>query len=101
MGVVDKIGFWTRMVADQAFREAVIEDPLRALARVDDVDVSAEQVRQLEEMSNAQRRELVTEVVRDAFFKGAVSRFGALGRDGSLGQLPPRDDTGDAPPSSQ
>ncbi len=26
-----KTGFWTRMVADQTFREAVIEDPLRAL----------------------------------------------------------------------
>ena len=69
MGIPEKTGFWTRMVADQAFREAVIEDPLRALARVDDVDVSPQQVRQLEEMSHGDRRELVTEVVRDAFFK--------------------------------
>lgn len=95
MGVADKTGFWTRMVADQTFREAVIEDPLRALARVDDVDVSPQQVRQLEEMSHTDRRELVTEVVRDAFFKGAVARWGPLGDDGALGSPP-----SDHPPGS-
>lgn len=96
MGIPEKTGFWTRMVADQAFREAVIEDPLRALARVDDVDVSPQQVRQLEEMSHGDRRELVTEVVRDAFFKGAVARWGPLGDDGALGSPP----SGDAPGSN-
>jgi hypothetical protein len=84
------------MVADQTFREAVVEDPLRALARVDDVDVSPRQVRQLEEMSHADRRELVTMVVRDAFFKGAVARWGPLGDDGELGAHPPNDMSGSA-----
>jgi hypothetical protein len=96
MSVVEKTGFWTRMVADQTFREAVVEDPLRALARVDDVDVSPRQVRQLEEMSHADRRELVTMVVRDAFFKGAVARWGPLGDDGELGAHPPNDMSGSA-----
>ncbi len=94
MGNSDKTGFWTRMVADQAFREAVIDDPLRALAGADDVEVSADQVRQLELLGRDERLELVTEVVRDAFFKGAVSRFGPLREDGALGPMPrPDEDT--------
>lgn len=95
MGSDAKTGFWTRVVADQAFRDAVIADPLRAVAAAADVDVSADQVRQLEDMTSDERRELVTEVVRDAFLKGAVSRFGPLFDDGSLGPpLPPPDDAG-------
>lgn len=83
--MADKTGFWTRMVADQTFREAVIEDPLRAVAAATDVAVSADQIRQLEDMSRHERLALVTDVVRDAFFKGAVSRFGPLRDDGALG----------------
>ncbi len=85
MGAQRKIGFWTRMVADAVFRDAVLADPLRAMGDVDDVDVSAEQIRRLEEMSYDERMELVTEVVRDAYFRGALARFGPLREDGSLG----------------
>lgn len=93
-----KTGFWTRMVADETFRAAVIADPLRALAGVDDVAVSPEQVRQLEEMARDDRIVFVREVVRDAYFKGAVSRFGPLREDGALGPIDrlPDDDEADA-----
>lgn len=80
-----KTGFWTRVVADESFRDAVIDDPLRAMSEVRDVAVSARQIRQLEEMTRQERSELVIEVVRDAYMKGAVQRFGPLGADGSLG----------------
>lgn len=99
MGIAEKMGFWTRMVADQTFREAVIADPLRALARVEDVDVSPQQVRQLEEMSLGDRRELVTVVVRDAFLKGTMARWGPLPDDGVPGPFPPNDDADDDDPS--
>ena len=84
--------FWTRVVADQEFRAAIIEDPLRALAGVDDVDVSAQQVRQLEDISREDRVELVTQVVRDAHIMGAYSRFGPLRDDAAPGPI-------DEPPS--
>ncbi len=108
-----RTGFWTRVVADADFAEAVIEDPLRALSDVDDVEVSAEQVRQLEEMSREERTEFVRGIIREAFFQGASSRYGELAESGLMGaggELPPelrrdpeddRDDdegdTGDAP----
>lgn len=76
---------WTRAIADERFREALIEDPLRALADFDDVAVSPEQVRQLEELDPEERRELVTEIYRTAFIEGAAARFGDIGPDGRLG----------------
>jgi len=85
MDAQHKTGFWTRVVADSDFRDAVIDDPLRAMGHADDVEVSAEQIRQLEEMTRDERVELVTEIVRDAYFKGALQRFGPLREDGSLG----------------
>lgn len=99
MGITDKTAFWTRMVADQVFREAVIDDPLRALAGARDVEVSPEQVRRLEELTRDERAQFVTDIVRDAFFKGAVSRFGPLREDGALGALPPRPPDEDEAPS--
>lgn len=84
--------FWTRVVADATFAEAVIDDPLRALSDVPDIEVSAEQVRQLEEMSRDERTEFVRGIVREAFFKGASSRYGELAESGLLGaggDLPP------------
>ncbi len=80
------------MVADAAFAEAVIDDPLRALSDAPDVDVSTEQVRQLEEMSRDERTEFVRGIVREAFIQGASSRYGELAESGLLGaggELPP------------
>lgn len=91
----DKIAFWMRMVADQVFRDAVIEDPLRAVADTPEVDVSADQVRQLDEMEFEERREFITQVVRDAYFKGAVARWGPLNQDGAFGA------SGDVPESDE
>ena len=84
--------FWVRVVADQDFREALIADPLRALASTPSIDVSGEQVRQLEEMDVEERTDLITEVVREVHFRGATARFGDIGRDGRLGGAPPADE---------
>jgi len=73
-----KTGFWIRVVADSRFRDAVIADPLRAVAEVDDVDATAGQVRQLEGMDAGERREFVAHVVRAAYMKGTVARWGPL-----------------------
>ena len=42
---------WVRVIADEAFRTALIDDPLRALAAHTDVAVSPDQVRQLVELT--------------------------------------------------
>lgn len=76
---------WTRAVADPAFRDALIDDPLRALAEAGDVAASAAQVRQLEELGRAERAELVMGVVRDVHWRGGQARFGPLREDGRLG----------------
>jgi len=76
---------WTRMVADERFRVALIEDPLRALADFPDVSVSSEQVRSLEDMTRGEREELITELFREAHFRGGQARFGTIGMDGRLG----------------
>lgn len=85
MSELDPTHLWTRVVADLAFRDALIEDPLRALAEAGDVRASAEQVRQLEEMDRDDRAEMVTEVVREVHSRGFQARFGRLGDDGRLG----------------
>ena len=82
-------GLWVRVIADEAFRGDLIEDPLRALAAHPDVAVSADQVRQLEELSREEREALVTDVFRRAHWQGGQARFGSVGPDGRLG--------GDAP----
>jgi hypothetical protein len=76
---------WVRAVADPDFRDALIEDPLRALADAGDVAASAEQVRQLEEMDAEARAELIMGVVRDVHMRGGQARFGSIGPDGRLG----------------
>lgn len=83
--------FWVKVVADQSFRNALIADPLRALADTPNVDVSAEQVAQLEAMDLDERSDFITEVVREVHFRGATARFGDVGRDGRLGGEPPDD----------
>jgi hypothetical protein len=79
------VPLWARAVADPAFREALIGDPLRALAEAGDVSASAEQVRQLEEMEPGERAELVLGVVREIHWRGGQARFGHLHTDGRIG----------------
>lgn len=85
MSEPDPTHIWTRTVADTAFRAALIEDPLRALAEAGNVHASAEQVRQLEEMDRDERAEFVAEVVREVHSRGFQARFGQLRDDGRLG----------------
>lgn len=85
------VPIWTRTVADPDFREALIADPLRALADAGDVGASLEQVQQLEGMSPEERAEFVRGVVRDIHMKGGQARFGDVGEDGRLGGPPPPD----------
>ncbi|MFN8109251.1 MAG: hypothetical protein U0Y82_05305 [Thermoleophilia bacterium] len=77
--------FWVRVVADERFRAALIDDPLRALATAGPIEVSAEQVRQLEDLTVDERREMVTAFVREVHTRGAQARFGRIGEDGRLG----------------
>lgn len=83
-----RVPLWTRAVADPAFREALIDDPLRALAEAGDVAASAEQIDQLEAMAAGERGELVRGVVREIHVRGGQARFGAIGPDGRLGGRP-------------
>jgi hypothetical protein len=85
------IPIWTRAVADPNFRDALIADPLRALADAGNVAASADQVRQLEDMTPEQRAEFITEIVRDVHIRGGQARFGWIGEDGLLGgsETPP------------
>lgn len=83
------VPIWTRTVADPHFREALIEDPLRALADAGDVGASLDQVRQLEDMDREKRAEFVRGVVRDIHMKGGQARFGDVDDDGRLGGTPP------------
>ena len=55
---------WTRAGADPAFRDALIDDPLRALADAPGVRVSPDDARRLERMTRDERRELMRELVR-------------------------------------
>ena len=79
------VPLWTRTVADAAFRDALIEDPLRALAAARDVVASPDQVRRLEDLGREGRRELIIAVVRDAYLQGAQARFGRIREDGRIG----------------
>lgn len=79
------VPLWVRAVADPAFRDALVDDPLRALAGAQDVRASAEQVRQLEDMDPAERLAFVTGVVREVHLKGGQARFGRIRGDGRIG----------------
>ncbi|MCB0880785.1 MAG: hypothetical protein KDC33_01010 [Thermoleophilia bacterium] len=76
MGESDPPTIWVRLVADERFRAAFIEDPLRALAAAGPVTVSPEQVRQLDDLDIEERRAFVVDLVRDAYYKGGQARFG-------------------------
>lgn len=54
---------WTRAVADPAFRQALIDDPLRALAAAPDLAAPAADVRRLEAMSRDERADLMRELI--------------------------------------
>jgi phage baseplate assembly protein gpV len=85
---VATVPLWTRAVADERFRADLIDDPLRAVAAAGNIDVSAEQMRLLEEMDVETRTDLVTEVVRQVHWAGGAARFGGVGPDGRIGGLP-------------
>lgn len=87
------VPIWTRTVADPDFREALIADPLRALADAGDVGASLEQVQQLEGMEPEERAEFVRGVVRDIHARGGQARFGSIGEDGRIGGPPPEADS--------
>jgi hypothetical protein len=76
---------WVRVVADPQFREALIADPLRALAEAGNVHASTDQVRQLEELDPDARAELVRGVVQEVHWRGGQARFGAIRDDGRIG----------------
>jgi hypothetical protein len=76
MAKIQSPGIWSRAAGDPEFREALIADPLRALASVGDTDVSAEQVRQLEEMTAQERATLVQEVLREIAMHRARRTWG-------------------------
>lgn len=82
------VPLWARAVADSTFRDALIADPLRALADAGDVVASVGQVQQLEEMTGDERAEFVAGVVREVHWNGALARFGPLRRDGRIGGPP-------------
>ena len=68
---------WARAVADPAFREALVADPLRALAQArGTVAISPEQIRQLETMTAAERADLVREIVREVAVRRARQQWG-------------------------
>jgi hypothetical protein len=67
---------WARAAGDPEFRQALIDDPLRALASVGDTDVSVEQVEQLEELTVEERAELVQEVLREIAMHRARRNWG-------------------------
>jgi hypothetical protein len=83
---MESVPLWTRVVADERFRAALVEDPLRAVADAGDVAVSPEQMRRLEGMDREERAELVGEVVKEVHLRGAEARFGRIGPDGRLGR---------------
>lgn len=58
---------WVRAVADPLFRENLIADPLATMAAHPEVEASPEQVRQLDEMSADERREVISELVREVY----------------------------------
>ena len=72
------VSLWTRAVADSRFRDALIDDPLRALAEAPGVHASPEQVRQLDEMGRADRMDFVMGIVREVHMRGGQARFGAI-----------------------
>ncbi|MFN8110252.1 MAG: hypothetical protein U0Y82_10495 [Thermoleophilia bacterium] len=71
-----RIPLWARAIADGAFREALIADPLRALAEAPGVAATPDQIRELEGMAAPERETLVREVLREAMARRARQQWG-------------------------
>lgn len=67
---------WNRAVSDREFCEALIRDPLRALADTPGVTATPDQVRRLEEMTVADRERTVRELVREVTVRRAREQWG-------------------------
>jgi hypothetical protein len=67
---------WARAIADEAFREALIADPLRALAATPGVAAAPEEIRELEAMTEDERRELLREVLEEAMRRRVHQMWG-------------------------
>jgi hypothetical protein len=83
---------WARAIADAAFRDALIADPLRALADAPEVEVSAGQVRALEAMTPADREEVLRELLREAMTRRARQQWGDRFWSPDIGMDAPGDD---------
>jgi hypothetical protein len=94
MGTGGRPSVWARAIADGAFRDALIADPLRALASAPEVEVSAGQVRALEAMTPAEREELVRELLREAMARRARQQWGDRFWSPDAGEEPPPGGTG-------
>ena len=58
---------WVRTVADPLFRENLISDPLATMAAHPEVSAPPGLVRQIDTMTTDERREMITEVVREVY----------------------------------
>ena len=67
---------WARAIADEAFRDALIADPLRALAGTPGVKAPPEEIRKLEEMTEDERRELLREILEEAMRRRVHQMWG-------------------------
>lgn len=67
MADVEPTPVWVRAVADPAFREELVADPLRAMAAHPEVSASGEQIRRLESLGASERRKVVDDLVREIY----------------------------------
>ncbi len=71
-----RISVWSRAVSDREFCEALIADPLRALASVPGVSATPEQVRRLEAMTADEREQVIRDLVREVASRRARDQWG-------------------------
>lgn len=67
---------WSRAIADPAFRDALIADPLRALAGAPDVTATTDEIHRLEAMTGGEREHLLREMFREAMARRARQQWG-------------------------
>ncbi|MCB0881751.1 MAG: hypothetical protein KDC33_05980 [Thermoleophilia bacterium] len=67
---------WNRAVSDRDFCEALIRDPLRALADTPGITATPDQVRRLEGMTLAERERAVRELVTEVAARRAREQWG-------------------------
>lgn len=91
------VDLWTRAVADPVFRDALIEDPLRALANEPQVRAEPAVVRRLEGMSTDERRGLVRELITSVMRRRARDQWGDRFWSPDLDLDPPQADGDGAP----